>query len=149
MHLQFLAVCVLGFAYGPSTPKLIAASPPTPPPTESSSALRVTEKTSLIGRTLIPLIGPWFSAIWWLCSLSQLHLNFRRKSFGESKLYHVMALAEAVLDWTPIVFHGVLGRAELMESLTLRGVVKMSARVAMVYQAWLYPSNPQEEAEDE
>lgn len=96
-----------------------------------------------------PLIGPLIKTAWWSTAVSQLHLNWRLKSFGESKLYRAMCFAKAVLDWIPIVFHARLGRAELMEALTLRAAVKMCANGAFVYQAWLYPSVPQEEAEDE
>lgn len=111
--------------------------------------LQVTPSSSFLSRTFIPLLGPLFKTVWWFAAVSQLHLNWRLKSFGESKLYRAMCFAKAVLNWIPIVFHARLGRAELMEALTLQGAVGMCAHGALVYQAWLYPSVPQEEAEDE
>jgi hypothetical protein len=137
------------FAYGPASPKIISASPPSQAVSPTSVGIRVTSSTSSIGRVLIPLIYPSQGAFWWSFMLAQIRLNWRRKSFGESKLYRTLCLTETILDWIPIVFHASLGRAELMSSLTLREVVRMAAQGAMVYQAWLYPSVPQEEAEDE
>lgn len=136
-------------AYFPTLPQIIAASPPSPPVSAEDIGFHVTSDSSFLARQFIPLLKPFQYALWLHLITSRLILNFRRKTYGESKIIAYLLFVAAVLDRAPIVLHRLLGRAQLMDSLTVAGTVSFALKSAMAYQAFLYPAVPQEEAEDE
>lgn len=142
-------MCFLARAYAPALPHLITASPPKAEASDTDVTFRVTAASSLVGRTLIPLLVPFQRALWTTLLVSQWQLNRTRRSFGQSKLVVWLLLAQGALERLPIVLHAVVGRPQLMQALTVGGTVQFALLGALAYQAAVYPAVPQEEEDDE
>lgn len=96
------------------------------------------------------LVGPAEAALWLTPLVSQVALNFRRRTFaGDGPTAGVLLFAQGLFGALPTIAHGLLGRAELMAPLTLLDPVVLAVEAAFAYQAIAYPVVPQEEPEDE
>lgn len=128
---------------------LISASPPS---TTGGSPydLWLDSDSSFLARTLYPFIHPFKDAMWYSLVVSQCLLNYRRKTFaGSLKTNAYILVLLDILASVPTAFHGLLGRSELMNPLTVWDVAALLLHGWKAYQAFVYPRVPQEENEDD
>lgn len=143
----FVGICLLE-RFLPSL-HLIAASPPLPTG-ESAYTFRTTPDTSLFVRTVVSLVDPFSTALWYSVIILQCLLNVKRQTFaGQLKTNAHVLLLLAVLETAPAVLQGFLGRAELMEPFTVWDGAALALAGWRAWQAWTYPVVAQEESEDD
>lgn len=128
---------------------LIPASPP-PFTGESAYIFSTTPDTSIFIRTIVSLVDPFSTALWYSVLLSQLLLNAKRQTYaGQLRANGLIFLALFVLKGVPAVLQRFLGRAELMEPFTVWDGASLALAGWRAYQAWTYPVVVQEESEDD
>lgn len=143
----FVGICLLK-RFLPSL-HLITASPPLPTG-ENAYTFSTTPDTTFFIRTVVSLVDPFSTALWYSALLSQLLLNAKRQTFaGQLKMNAYVLLLLAMFEVAPTVLRGVLGRAELNEPVTVWDGAALALAGWRAYQAWMYPVVVQEESEDD
>ncbi|WWC62013.1 uncharacterized protein I303_104600 [Kwoniella dejecticola CBS 10117] len=89
------------------------------------------------------------SAFWLVSQLSQIHLNYRHKTFGGShKITTYLLFGSLFLSHLTKIFVRYFGRPQLMQPLTTWDLVTLVASATMVFQAVRLPVVGQAENEN-